>query len=294
MRKALDIFLRLGRGERLKRQKDTLNFLQDFTQVAGSDIAPHVALRITVASEDKAAEDWYATHFLGGEEAEKGYPRLRDKVLVEEPMEEDAERESSPHDMSKGARAAGEEEGGTGFHASALEFTPEEDVTLVGADRESRRIHGAEARLGGLHLGETLQLPRRPQTTQTHEEVRSRLSNGRESLERRGPSGKEASLLARVREDSTQEESDREANDFETREGLETIGEVLGYFVPKWRSKVDGEQTCADLDERLRAHPPYAPPSSPPVAPDSKMEVMKASTIFGAGARKEFVFRKGV
>jgi hypothetical protein len=149
MRKALDIFLRLNRGERLKRQMDTLNFLQDFTQFAGSDIALHVALRITVVSEDKTAENWYATHFLGGEEAEKGYPRLRDKVLVEEPMKEDAERESSPHDMSEGARAAGEEEGGTGFHASALEFTPEEDVTLVGADRESRRIHGAEARLGG-------------------------------------------------------------------------------------------------------------------------------------------------
>jgi hypothetical protein len=294
MRKALDIFLRLSRGKRLKRQKDTLNFFQDFTQGAGSDIAPHVVLRLTVASEDKTAEDWYATHFLGGEEAEKGYPRLRDKVLVKEPMEEDSERESSPHDMSEGARAAGEEEGGTGFHASALEFTPEEDVTLVGADRESRRIHGAEARLGGLRLGETLQLPRRPQTAQTHEEVRLRLSSGRESLERRGASGKEASLLARVREDNTQEESDREADDFETREGLETIGEVLGYFVRKWRSKVDGEQTCANLDECLRAHPPYAPPSSPPVAPDSKMEVMKASTIFGAGARKEFVFRKGV
>jgi hypothetical protein len=64
--------------------------------------------------------------------------------------------------------------------------------------------------------------------------------------------------------------------------------------VRKWRSKVDGEQTCADLDKRLRAHPPYAPPSSPPVAPSSKMEVMKASTIFEAGARKKFVFRKGV
>jgi hypothetical protein len=292
MRKGLDIFLRLSRGERLKRQMDTLNFLQDFTQVAGLDIAPHVALRITVASEDKTAEDWYATHFLGREEAEKGYPRLCDKVFVEEPMEEDAERESSPRDMSEGARAAGEE-GGTGFHASALEFTPEEDVTLVGADRESHRIHGAEARLGGLRLGETLQLPCRPLSAQTHEEVRSRLSSGRESLERRGASGKEASLLARVRENSTQEESDREADDFKTREGLETSGEVLGYFVRKWRSKVDGEQTCADLDERLRAHPPYAPPSVSPVAPGSKMEVMKASTIFGVGARKEFVFRSG-
>jgi hypothetical protein len=294
MCKALDIFLRLSRGERLKRQMDTLNFLQVFTQIAGLDIAPHVALRITVASEDKTEEDWYATHFLGGEEAEKGYSRLRDKVLVEEPMKEDAERESSPHDMIEGARAAGEEEGGTGFHASALEFTPEEDVTLIGADQELRRIHGAEARLGGLRLGEALQLPRRPLTAQTHEEVRSRLSSGRESLERRGASGKEASLLARVREDSTQEESDREANDFEICEGLETIEEVLGYFVRKWRSKVDGEQTRADLNERLRAHPPYAPLSIPPVAPDSKIEVMKASTIFGAGARKEFVFRKGV
>jgi hypothetical protein len=57
MRKALGIFLRLSRGERLKRQMDTLNFLQDFTQVAGSDIAPHVALRITFALEDKTAED---------------------------------------------------------------------------------------------------------------------------------------------------------------------------------------------------------------------------------------------
>jgi hypothetical protein len=92
----------------------------------------------------------------------------------------------------------------------------------------------------------------------------------------------------------TQEESDREADDFQTHEGLETIGEVLGYFVRKWRSKVDGEQTCADLDKRLRLHAPYPPPSIPSVAPDSKMEVMKASTIFGAGARKEFVFRKGV
>jgi hypothetical protein len=294
MRKALDIFLRLTRGEGLKRQMDTLNFLQEFTQVAGSDIAPHVALRITVVSEDKTAEDWYATDFLGGKETEKGYPRLRDKVLVEEPMEEDAERESSSHDMSEGARAAGEEEGVTRFHASTLEFTPEEDVTLVCADWESRRIHNAEARLGGLRLGETLQLPHRPQTAQTHEEVRSRLSSGGESLERRRASGKEASLLARVRDNSTQEESDREADDFETREGLETIGEVLGYFVRKWRSKVDGEQTCADLDERLHAHPHYAPPSSPPVAPDSKMEVMKASTNFGAGARKEFVFWKGV
>jgi hypothetical protein len=183
MRKALDIFPRLSREERLKRQMDTLNFLQDFTQVAGSDIAPHVALRITVASEDKTAEDWYATHFLGGEKAEKGYPRLCDKVFVEEPMEEDVERESSPRNMSEGARAAGEE-GGTGFHAGALEFTSEEDVTLVGADRESRRIHGAEARLGGLRLGETLQLPRRPLTAQTHEEVRSRLSSRSEQRER--------------------------------------------------------------------------------------------------------------
>jgi hypothetical protein len=106
MRKALDIFLRLSRAERLKRQMDTLNFLQDFTQVAGLDIAPHVALTITVASEDKTAEDWYATHFLGGEEAEKGYPRLRNKVLVEEPMEEDAERKLSPrHEQGrKGSR----------------------------------------------------------------------------------------------------------------------------------------------------------------------------------------------
>jgi hypothetical protein len=57
MHKALDIFMRLNRGERLKRQVDTLTFLQDFTQVAGSDIAPHVALKIAVASEDKTAVD---------------------------------------------------------------------------------------------------------------------------------------------------------------------------------------------------------------------------------------------
>jgi hypothetical protein len=128
------------------------------------------------------------------------------------------------------------------------------------------RLH--DTRLGGLRLGETLQLPRRPPTAQTHEEVRSRLSRGRESLERRGASGKEASLLTRVRKDNTREESDREADDFETREGLETSGQALGYFVRKWRSIVDGEQTCAVLDERLRAHPPYAPSSIPPVAPD--------------------------
>jgi hypothetical protein len=191
--------LRLSRGERLKRQRDTLNFLQDFTQVAGPDIAPHVALRIAVASEDKTAEDWYATNFLGAEEAEKGYPRLRDKVLVKEPMEEDPERESSPHDMSKGARAAEEEESVTGFHASALEFTREGHDTLVGADQESRRIHGAEARFGGLRLRETLQLSRRPQTAQTHEEVGSRLSSGRESLERRGASVTAACAATHVR-----------------------------------------------------------------------------------------------
>jgi hypothetical protein len=100
--------------------------------------------------------------------------------------------------------------------------------------------------------------------------------------------------LARVRESSAQEELDQEAKDFETCEGLETSGQVLGYFVSKWRSKVDGEQSCADLDEGLRAHPPYVPLSAPPVALDSKMDVMKASSIFGAGTSKEFVFRKGV
>jgi hypothetical protein len=203
MYKALEIFLRLGKEERHKRLVDTLNFLQDFTQLSGSELAPHVVLRIAVAAEDKPAEDWYATHFLGEEEREKGFQRLREKVLVEEPMEEDAERENIAHDMSKSARAG--EEGGTGFHASELEFTQEEDETLVGADLESRMIYGAEARLGGLRLGETQQLPRRPQTAQTHDEVRSRLSSGRECLEHRGASGKEASLLARVRESSTQE-----------------------------------------------------------------------------------------
>jgi hypothetical protein len=65
MYKALKIFLRLGKEERHKRQVDTLNFLQDFTQLSGSELAPHVVLRIAVAAEDKPAEDWYATHFLG-------------------------------------------------------------------------------------------------------------------------------------------------------------------------------------------------------------------------------------
>jgi hypothetical protein len=40
--KALEIFLRLGREERHKRQVDTLNFLQNFTQLLGSELAPHV------------------------------------------------------------------------------------------------------------------------------------------------------------------------------------------------------------------------------------------------------------
>jgi hypothetical protein len=105
MYKALEIFLRLGKEERHKRQVDTLNFLRDFTQLSGLELAPHVVLRIAVAAEDKPAEDWYATHFLGEEEREKGFPRLREKVLVEEPMEEDAERENTAHDMSESARA---------------------------------------------------------------------------------------------------------------------------------------------------------------------------------------------
>jgi hypothetical protein len=121
-----------------------------------------------------------------------------------------------------------------------------------------------------------------------------RLSTERESLGRRGASGKEASLLAQVWENSAQEESDREADDFVTHEGVETTGQVLGYFVRKWRRKADGDQTCADLDGLFSAHPPYAPTPTPAVEPDPKMDVLKARNIFGGSAKREFVFRKGV
>jgi hypothetical protein len=248
-------------------------------------------MRIAVAAEDKPAEEWYATHFLSKEEIEKGFPRLRERVFVEAALEEDAEREASDH-MSEDA--AGGEEGGTGFHAGALGFTREDDETLASANLESLRLSGAEGDLRGLRLGEGQDLPRRPQTARTHEEVRSRLSTERESLGRRGASGKEASLLAQVRENNAQEESDREADDFVTHEGVETTGQVLEYFVRKWRRKADGVQTCADLDGLLSAHPPYAPTPTPAVESDPKMDVLKARSIFEGSARREFVFRKGV
>jgi hypothetical protein len=290
MRRALQVFLRLGKEERMKRPMDTLKFLQEFADLSPGDLAPHVVMRIAVAEEDKPAEEWYATHFLSEEEIEKGFPRLRKRVFVEEAMDEDAEREASDH-MSEGAAR---EEGGTGFHAGALGFMREDDETLAGANLESLRLSGAEGDLRGLRLGEGQDLPRRPQTARTHEEVRSRLSTERESLGRRGASGKEASLLAQVRENSAQEDSDREADDFVTHEGVETTGQVLGYFVRKWRRKADGDQTCADLDGLLSAHPPHAPTPTPAVESDPKMDVLKARSIFEGSARREFVFRKGV
>jgi hypothetical protein len=79
-----------------------------------------------------------------------------------------------------------------------------------------------------------------------------------------------------------------------THEGVETTGQVLGYFVRKWRRKADGDRTCADLDGLLSAHPPYAPTPTPAVEPDPKMDVLKARSIFGESAKREFVFRKGV
>jgi hypothetical protein len=112
MRRALQVFPRLGKEERMKRPMDTLKFLQEFADLSPGDLAPHVVMRIAVAAEDKPAEEWYATHFLSEEEIEKGFPRLRERVVVEEAMDEDAKREASNH-MSEGA--AREEEGGTGF-----------------------------------------------------------------------------------------------------------------------------------------------------------------------------------
>jgi hypothetical protein len=117
MRRALQVFLRLGKEERMKRPMDTLKFLQEFADLSPGDLAPHVVMRIAVAVEDKPAEKWYATHFLSEEEIEKGFPRLRKRVFVKAALIEDAEREASDH-MSEDA--TGGEEGGTGFHAGAL------------------------------------------------------------------------------------------------------------------------------------------------------------------------------
>jgi hypothetical protein len=116
----------------------------------------------------------------------------------------------------------------------------------------------------------------------------------RASSARALPASKLASVLVAIRESSAQEQLDQEADEFETGNGLETTGQVLGYFVRKWRRKVDENQTCADLDQRLSAHPPYAPPPPPAVEQDPKMDVIKARSIFGGGAKREFVFRKGV
>jgi hypothetical protein len=284
MLRALGIFLRLSRETRLQRTTNTFKFIREYTLIGEDQLAPHVVVRIAVAHEDKEAENWYATNILGNSEEQENFSQLRDRVYNEQPMEEGAERETSAQDMSEGAER--EEEGGTGFHEGALEFTREEDETMVGADLESRRISGAEGGLCGLRLRESQGL-RCPQTAKTHEEVRSQLSS-------RGASGKEASLLAAVRESSAQEQSDQEADEFETGKGVETTGQVLGYFIHKWRRKEDEDQTCADLDQRLSAHPSYVPPPLPAVEADAKMDVIKARSIFGGGAAKEFVFRKGV
>jgi hypothetical protein len=132
------------------------------------------------------------------------------------------------------------------------------------ADLGSRELSGAEGGLRGLRLGEGQELPRRPHTAKTHQEVRSRLSAGRESLGRTGASGKEASLLAQVRESSAQEQSDREADDFETTEGVETVGQILGYYIRKWREKEDEHQSCADwIDASAHIHLTRRPPSLP-------------------------------
>jgi hypothetical protein len=154
-----------------------------------------------------------ADNVLSEAEMKENFPGLRARVYNEQPMEEE-EREDFAQGMSEGAE--GEEEGGTCFHPGALEFTQEDEETMAIADLGSRKLSGTEGGLRGLRLGEGQELPRRPHTAKTHQEVRSRLSAGRESLGRTGASGKETSLLAQVRESSAQEQLDREADVFET------------------------------------------------------------------------------
>jgi hypothetical protein len=248
MLRALDIFLRLSREERVQRTTDTYRFIRDYTQIGEQELASHVVIRVTVAQEDKEAENWYADNVLSEAEMNEDFPCLRARVYNEQPMEEEEEeeREDFAQDMSEGAE--GEEGGGTGFHPGALGFTQEDKETLAIADLGSRELSRTEEGLRGLRLGEGQELPQRPQTAKTHQEVRSRLSAGRESLGRTGASGKEASILAQVRKSSAQEQSDREADDFETAEGVETVGQVLGHYVRKWRRKEHEHQSCADLD----------------------------------------------
>jgi hypothetical protein len=157
MLRARNIFLRLSAADRAQRMGDTYKFVRDYTGIGEQDIAPHVVVCIAVAQEDKEAEDWSAKNVLGPAEMTIGFPQLRARVYIAQPMKEGEREEYAPDISDEAAKG-----GGTGFHAGALGFTQEDVDAMAAADLELRRIHGAEVRLGGLRLREAQALPRRP------------------------------------------------------------------------------------------------------------------------------------